>query len=57
MARYISLISFTEQGAKSIKNSTRRAHAFALAAKKAGVSIESQYSTAGLHAPRRAGAG
>jgi uncharacterized protein with GYD domain len=47
MARYISLIRFTEQGAKNIKKSTARALAFDKAAKKAGVKIEGQYWTMG----------
>ena len=47
MKRYISLIRFTEQGAKAIKNSTSRAHAFKEAAAKAGVKIECQYWTLG----------
>jgi uncharacterized protein with GYD domain len=47
MARYISLIRFTEQGAKNIKKSTARALAFDKAAKKAGVTIEGQYWTMG----------
>ena len=47
MARYISLIRFTEQGAKNIKKSTARALAFDRAAEKAGVEIEGQYWTMG----------
>jgi uncharacterized protein with GYD domain len=47
MARFISLIRFTEQGAKAIKKSTTRAHAFDEAAAKAGVKIEGQYWTVG----------
>ena len=47
MPHYISLIRFTEQGAKAIKKSTTRAHAFVEAAAKAGVKIESQYWTVG----------
>ena len=43
MARYITLIRFTEQGAKNLKKSTGRARAFDEAAKKAGVTIEGQY--------------
>ena len=49
MARYISLIRFTEQGAKNIKKSTARALAFDKAAKKAGVNIEGQYWTMGAY--------
>jgi uncharacterized protein with GYD domain len=49
MARYITLLRFTEQGAKGIKESTRRAHDFDRAAKKAGVKIEGQYWTMGSY--------
>jgi uncharacterized protein with GYD domain len=45
MPRYITLIRFTEQGAKHIKQST--AHAFAEAAAKGGVRVETQYWTTG----------
>lgn len=47
MARYISLLSFTEQGAKNLKKSTNRAHAFDKLAAKAGVKVEGQYWTMG----------
>ena len=47
MPRYISLLKFTEQGAKNIKKSTARAHDFNSAAAKAGVKVEAQYWTAG----------
>ncbi len=47
MARYITLLKFTELGAKNIKKSTSRAHAFDKAAEKAGVKIEGQYWTMG----------
>lgn len=43
MARYITLLKFTEQGAKNIKKSTARAHAFDKLAAKAGVKVEGQY--------------
>ena len=49
MTRYISLIRFTEQGAKNIKKSTARAHAFDKAAARAGVKIEGQYWTMGAY--------
>ena len=42
MPRYLSLIKFTEQGAKNIKQSTTRAHTFNKTAEKAGVKIEGQ---------------
>jgi len=47
MARYISLLKFTEQGASAIKKSTARAREFNSAAAKAGVKIEAQYWTVG----------
>jgi uncharacterized protein with GYD domain len=47
MARYISLLKFTEQGAKNLKQSTHRAHEFAKVAAKSGVKIEAQYWTLG----------
>ena len=40
-------LGFTEQGARNIKKSVDRAHAFDQAAEKAGVSIEAQYWTIG----------
>ncbi len=47
MPKYISLLTFTETGARAIKKSTKRAHAFDNAAKKAGVTIVGQYWTVG----------
>ena len=47
MARYISLLKFTEQGAKDIRKSTARAHAFDKLAQKADVKVEGQYWTMG----------
>jgi len=47
MAKYISLLRFTEKGAKQLKNSTARAHNFDKIAAKAGVKIEGQYWTLG----------
>jgi uncharacterized protein with GYD domain len=49
MARYISLLRFTEQGAKKIKESTKRAHAFDKIAANSGVKIEGQYWTLGAY--------
>lgn len=49
MARYISLLRFTEQGAKNIKKSTSRAHAFDKLAAKSGVKVEGQYWTMGKY--------
>ena len=47
MTRYIALLKFTEQGAKNIRKSTARAHAFDKLAAKAGVKVEGQYWTTG----------
>jgi len=49
MPRYVTLIRFTEQGSKAIKQSTARARAFAETAAKAGIKIEAQYWTAGSY--------
>jgi len=49
MARYVSLLRFSDQGARSIKNSTRRAESFKRAARKAGITIEQQLWTLGDH--------
>jgi uncharacterized protein with GYD domain len=49
MARYISLLRFTEQGAKNVKKSTARAHAFDKLAAKARVKVEGQYWTMGKY--------
>lgn len=49
MPRYISLLRFTDKGAKELKKSTKRAHAFDRAAEKAGVKVEGQYWTLGTY--------
>ena len=49
MSRYVSLIRFTEQGARNIKKSPGRAQAFKKAAEKAGVTVEAQYWTVGRY--------
>lgn len=49
MARYVVLIRFTEKGARAVRQSTTRAHAFDKAAGKAGVKIEAQYWTLGQY--------
>jgi len=43
MPRYISLLRFTEKGAREIKNSTTRALDFDKLAEKSGVRVEAQY--------------
>ena len=47
MIRYITLLRFTDQGAKNLPQSTSRARAFKEMATKAGVKVEGQYWTAG----------
>jgi uncharacterized protein with GYD domain len=47
MVRYLTLLRFTEQGAKNISKSTARAVAFAEAAAKANVRVEAQYWATG----------
>lgn len=49
MTRYLTLLRFTEQGAKNIKDSPSRAHAFKEDATKAGVKVEGQYWTVGAY--------
>lgn len=49
MARFISMLKFTEKGAKEVKNSTTRAHDFDKLAEKAGVKVEGQYWTMGRY--------
>lgn len=49
MTRYLTLMHFTEQGAKNISQSTARAHAFNEAAAKLGVKVEAQYWTVGAY--------
>ena len=43
MPRFISLLRFTEKGAREIRNSTTRAKEFDKLAEKAGVRVEAQY--------------
>ena len=47
MARYVSLIRFTDQGASALKKSATRAAGFSKAAGKAGITVEAQLWTAG----------
>ncbi|MFQ5937030.1 MAG: GYD domain-containing protein [Acidiferrobacterales bacterium] len=49
MATFISLVSFTEQGIRNIKQSPQRAQAFKDAAQKAGVTVKDIYWTLGSH--------
>lgn len=47
MATYITLIRFTERGAKNIKKSAARAREFCKSAEKQGVKVQAQYWTTG----------
>ena len=47
MPAYVSLVNFTEQGARSIKQSPERYEAFKSAAEAAGVTIKSVHWTTG----------
>lgn len=49
MARYVTLIRFTPQGVRNLKQSPARATAFCKAATKAGVKVEAQLWTAGAY--------
>lgn len=49
MARYISLLKFTDRGVRALKQSAARARAFAKAAEKADVTVEAQYWTTGAY--------
>jgi uncharacterized protein with GYD domain len=49
MARYLTLLKFTEQGARNIKKSTDRAAAFRDSAMKAGIGVEGLFWTVGTY--------
>ena len=49
MARYISLIRFTDQGARSMKKSAARAASFRKSAERAGITVEAQLWTMGAY--------
>ena len=49
MARYVSLLRFTPQGVKQLKQSPARAAAFCKVAEKAGVQVEMQLWTTGAY--------
>jgi uncharacterized protein with GYD domain len=49
MPAYITLASFTEQGARNIKDSPQRFEAFKAAAEAAGVSVKSVHWTTGAY--------
>jgi uncharacterized protein with GYD domain len=43
MATYVTLIKFTEKGAKDIKDTCKRAAEFKASAKKLGIEVKEQY--------------
>ncbi len=47
MATFISLVSFTDQGIRNVKESPKRADAFKAMAKKLGVTVKEIYWTLG----------
>ena len=47
MATYISLVNFTDQGIRGVKDSPKRAEAFKAIAKKLGVTVKDIYWTVG----------
>ena len=49
MASYIALMNFTEQGIKSVKQTTQRAEAAETAARKFGITIKSIQWTLGAY--------
>lgn len=49
MACYIALLKYTNQGAKDVKKSTKRAHQFDKLAAKSGVKVVGQYWTMGRY--------
>jgi uncharacterized protein with GYD domain len=49
MATYIVLISFTEKGAKAIRETTKRADTFRKLGKKVGIKLKEAYWTLGAY--------
>lgn len=49
MARYVTLIRFTDQGARNMRKSPGRALAFRKGAEKLGITVESQLWTMGAY--------
>ena len=49
MQKYITLVSFTEEGVKNLKDTCRRAKAFSEKVKKKGVRIQQTYWTFGRY--------
>lgn len=49
MVRYLALISFTEQGAKQMGDTIKRAEGFEKTAQKAGATVKGLYWTIGAY--------
>ncbi len=49
MATYITLLNFTDQGIRSVKETTKRAEAFKALAKKGEVTVKDIYWTLGQY--------
>jgi uncharacterized protein with GYD domain len=49
MSHYVILVNFTEQGAKSVKDTVKRAEAFKAMAAKSGIKVNSLLWTLGQH--------
>jgi len=49
MATFISLVNFTDQGIRSVKDSPKRAEAVKATAKKLGVTVKEVYWTVGRY--------
>ncbi len=49
MATFITLLNFTDQGIKSVKDSPERFNTFRAAAEKTGLTIKSVHYTQGRH--------
>jgi uncharacterized protein with GYD domain len=49
MATYVSLVNFTDQGMRNVKDTTDRLAAFKATAEKLGVSVRSAYYTVGKY--------
>ena len=49
MATYVVLCQFTDQGVRSVKETTKRAEAFRAMAKKAGATVKDLYWTLGQY--------
>ena len=47
MATFISLLNFTDQGIRNVKDSPERLHAFEVIAEKLGVTMKGAYYTVG----------